>query len=49
VQKNVEELHQAKEECYFVAMQYSDNSKNAFANLAHSQLSKILSVEILKV
>jgi hypothetical protein len=31
VQKNVEELRQAKEECYSVDMQCSDKLKNAFA------------------
>ena len=31
--KNVEELRQAKEECYTVAMQYSDKLKNAFTSV----------------
>jgi predicted metal-dependent peptidase len=31
VQKNVEELHEAKEECYSVAMQCSDKLKNVIA------------------
>jgi hypothetical protein len=33
VQRNVEELHQAKEECYSVVMQCSDKLKNAFAKV----------------
>jgi hypothetical protein len=33
VQKNVEELRQAKEECYNVAMQCSNRLKNAFINV----------------
>jgi hypothetical protein len=33
VKKNVEELHQAKEECYIVAMQCSDKLKNAFTSI----------------
>jgi hypothetical protein len=31
--KNVEELHQAKEECYTVAMECSDKLKNAFTSI----------------
>jgi succinylglutamate desuccinylase len=38
VQKNVEELRQAKEECYTVAMQCSDKLKNVLG----SSLSKVL-------
>jgi septation ring formation regulator EzrA len=49
VQKNVEELHQAKEECYTVAMQCSDKLKMLLLVLAHSWLSEILYVEILRV
>jgi hypothetical protein len=33
VQKNVQELRQAKEECYNVAMQCSDKLKNAFVSV----------------
>jgi lipocalin len=33
LQKNVEELRQAKEECYYVAMQCSSKLKNAFAKV----------------
>jgi phenylalanyl-tRNA synthetase alpha subunit len=33
VQKNVEQLREVKEECYFVAMQCSDKLKNAFAKV----------------
>jgi lipocalin len=32
-QKNVEELRQAKEECYVVAMRCSDKLKNAFTSV----------------
>jgi predicted RNase H-like nuclease (RuvC/YqgF family) len=49
VQKNVEELRQAKEECNTIAMQCSDKLKNVLLVLAHSWLSEILSVEILRV
>jgi septation ring formation regulator EzrA len=49
VQNNVEELHQAKEECYTVAMQCSDKLKMLLLVLAHSWLSEILYVEILRV
>jgi hypothetical protein len=41
VQKNVEELRQAKEECYNIAMQCSDKLKMLLLVLAHSRLSKI--------
>jgi hypothetical protein len=34
VQKNVEELRQAKEECYNVAMQCSNKLKNAFISVS---------------
>jgi hypothetical protein len=33
VQKNVEELRQANEECYNVVIQYSDKLKNAFTSV----------------
>ena len=33
VQENVEELCQAKEECYTIAMQCSDKLKNAFTSV----------------
>jgi hypothetical protein len=33
VQKNVEELHQAKEECYNVAIQCAKNLKNSFSKV----------------
>jgi predicted RNase H-like nuclease (RuvC/YqgF family) len=33
IQKNVEELRQAKEECYTVAMQCSDKLKNDFTSV----------------
>jgi hypothetical protein len=33
VQKNVEELCQAKEECYTIAMQCSDKLKHAFTSV----------------
>jgi endonuclease III len=33
VQKNVEELHQAKEECYNIALQCSNKLKNAFTSV----------------
>ena len=33
VQKNIEELHQAKEECYKVAMECCNNLKNSFAKV----------------
>jgi hypothetical protein len=49
VQKKVEELRQAKEECYTVAMQCYDKLKMLLLVLAHSRLSEILSVEILRV
>jgi hypothetical protein len=35
VQKNVEELRQAKEECYTIAMQCFDKLKNVFTSVAH--------------
>jgi hypothetical protein len=41
VQKNVEELRQAKEECYNVAMQCSDKLKMLLLVLVHSRLSEI--------
>jgi septation ring formation regulator EzrA len=49
VQKNVEELHQAKEEFYTVAMQCSDKLKMLLLVLAHSRLSEILSVVISRM
>ena len=49
VQKNVEELRQAKEECYNVAMQCSDKVKMLSPVLAHSRLSEISFVVILRV
>jgi hypothetical protein len=49
VQKNVEELRKAKEECYTIAMQCSDKLKMLLLLLAHSRLSEIFSVEILRV
>jgi hypothetical protein len=33
VQKNVEELREAKKECYYVAIQCSDKLRNAFAKV----------------
>jgi hypothetical protein len=49
VQKNVEELRKAKEECYIIAMQCSDKLKMLLLVLAHSRLSKISFVEIPRV
>jgi uncharacterized protein HemX len=40
VQKNVEELRQAKEECYNVSMQCPDKLKMLLLMLAHSRLAK---------
>jgi hypothetical protein len=49
VQKNVEELRQAKKECYNVAMQCSNKLKNVFASVGASRLSKISFVVIPRV
>jgi DNA repair exonuclease SbcCD ATPase subunit len=49
VKNNVEELRQAKEECYIVAMQCSDKLKMILLVLAHSRLSEISYVEIPRV
>jgi hypothetical protein len=43
VQKNVEDLRQAKEECYNIAMQCSDKVKMLLPVLARSRLSGIYS------
>jgi hypothetical protein len=47
VQKNVDELRRAKEECYNVEMECCNKLKTALPKLAHSLQSKILSVVIL--
>jgi hypothetical protein len=48
VQKNIEELHQAKEECYNVAKECANNLKNSFTKVgAHSPQSRTLSAVIL--
>jgi hypothetical protein len=49
VQKNVEELRQAKEECYNVAMECSNRLKMLLLVLVHSRRSKISFVVILRV
>jgi hypothetical protein len=49
VQKNVEDLRQAKEECYNVAMECSNRLKMLLLVLVHSRRSKISFVVILRV
>jgi hypothetical protein len=47
VQKNIEELRQAKEECYNVAKICNNNLKIVLLRLAHSPQSRTLSAVIL--
>jgi hypothetical protein len=47
VQKNVEELHEAKEECYNVATKCAKNLKNSFSKVGAFFLSRTLSAMIL--
>jgi hypothetical protein len=49
VQKNVEELHQVKEECYTVVMQCFDKLKNACTSVGAFSMNRILFVEIPRV
>jgi hypothetical protein len=47
VQKNIEELRQAKEECYNVSIECCNKLKIVLLKLAHSLLTRTLSVVIL--
>jgi hypothetical protein len=47
IQKNVEELRQAKEECYNVAMECCNKLKTVLLKLVHSLMSRTLSVVVL--
>ena len=47
VQKNIEELRQAKEECYNVAKECANNLKNSFTKVGVSPHSRTLSTVIL--
>jgi hypothetical protein len=49
VQNNVEELRQAKEECYTIAMQCSNKLKNDFINIDAFSVEQISFVVIPKV